>query len=161
AVPSPLRPTLRFQRSLRQWIDRAWPGYGWLFSTFNHMQTAQREAGTQMEVTLLRLGLAERLCQAQDYDDQASGINDKSSALSELAYLADKQKLSPEQRTIVKQRQQEHRRTFADFPRSRGALFLTTKGLAFVEYPGLDDQDAGAAGPMLLISGLGGWGFSF
>ena len=74
----------------------------------------------------------------------------------------EKQKLTPEQRLMVKRLQEEHRRTFANFPRTRSILHLTTSGLTFREYPSLMDYpDEAKTGPLLVASIHGACVFSF
>jgi hypothetical protein len=116
-----------------------------------------------MEVRLLRLGLADRLCSAPDYGDQAHAINEKSSALSELADLGEKGLLPPEQAAMVKLQQQEHRQRFASFPCTLSTISISTKGLVFVRYPEfVAVHEMGPPGtPRLIVSAFGSAGFGF
>jgi hypothetical protein len=166
AVPAPLRASLKFQPQLREWTRRAWPGYVPLFSTLDEMlyprdavvpgmTRAQwqlyAELATRFDLAPLYLRLADRLCQAPDYADQATGIDRKSHILGLMASLARKQE-RPAVRQMLLNRHEEHRRVFAWFPRTRGWLRFSPSGLDFVEYPSTSQSGFRADAPYVMLN---------
>jgi hypothetical protein len=133
AVPSPLRNALAFNRGLSRTIEKAWPGFDWLFVTLQDALRAEPQPEARMELLLLRLRLASNLCGAPDYGDRARGIDAKTRALNDLMALGDR--LSPEETLAVRLQMDEHGRSFAQFPRRRSRLVLTAKGLHESHYP--------------------------
>jgi hypothetical protein len=148
APPAVLRPTLKFQSELREWIGQAWPGYHWLFGTLMLMQHPRgspglmraeqqlyERLGEQVDLPGLEVRLAERLCQAPDYADQAAGIQETLSKLGFLVAVARQEKRPPEEQATLKGRLAEQQRAFAAFPRQRSMLWLSAQGLDFLESP--------------------------
>jgi hypothetical protein len=165
AVPAVLRPTLKFHRGLRQIVEQGRPGYRVLFTTLMDIQVTRHAQGSQWkldpqqataaerEMPPLRLKLADRLCQAPDYLDQALGVHEKALVLSHMLESAEELPLS--QRTVFLRLLEEHRRTFNDYPRSRSFLTLTMNGLGYLGVPNLDRQAEALEGPQLWISPRG------
>jgi hypothetical protein len=135
-APGPLRTGLKYARGLDEVLKKGWPGYQWLFTTLQDAQNVQKDAGGQLEILLLRLKIADLLCRAPDYPDQALGIHEKALALAMIAAWGDR--LPPEQRVLVEAQREEHRRAFAEFPRRRTMMFLTGDGLLEGYYPRRD-----------------------
>jgi hypothetical protein len=158
AAPAPLRTALKFHPVLRQQIQNAWPGYGGLIGTMLEAEHQQPELPSRVELLLLQLNMADRLCQAPDYADQAVGIGQKTLALRRLADLGDG--LSPEQQALIQQRKQAHERAFAAFPQSVALMLVSPDGLKTVGYPEVGPDPVGQLAPTFLIFPDGGGGFS-
>jgi hypothetical protein len=132
-VPAALRPALRYHEGVRTWMRDAWPGYGWLFVTLQDMELAQNNLAAKAELQLLRLQLADRLCQATDYPDQAEGMGQKASALSALAAQGDR--LPPEQRALIEKLRQDHLERSATFPTRVASLTLQEGSMEVRQVP--------------------------
>src|SRR5262249_54056756 len=121
--------------------------------------TSRKEAEQQSELRWLTLKLADRLCQAPDYADQATGIDRKSSALGDL--LALKPPLAPEPQALLRIQQEEHTHAFASYPRTRSMLLLNVNGLDLFDFPQLGLQPKNArGGPVVFMESWGGFGWS-
>jgi hypothetical protein len=153
AVPTPLRSVLKLHPRLRESIKNAWPGHSWLFGTIWHTQRVQRGQPERVELILLRLQIAERLCQAPDHADQAEGIHQKTLALNELAGLGEK--LSREQRAMVMLQRQAHERAFAGFLRSTNTMLVSKHGMKRLGFPEVGPSTFGDEGPTLVITPSG------
>jgi hypothetical protein len=119
------------------------------------MTRAQRqlysELADRFDLAPLYLRLADRLCQAPDYSDQATGIDRKSHILSLMASLARKQE-EPAVNQMLLNLFEAHRRAFHWFPRTRGWLRFSPNGLDFVEYPSTSQSAFRADGPYIMLS---------
>jgi hypothetical protein len=166
AVPAPLRASLKFQPQLREWSRRAWPGYAPFFSTLDEMTyprdavipgmtRAQRqlyfELAEQIDLPTLYAALTDRICQAQDYGDQATGIDRKDHILGLMATIARKQEQRAAQQRLLKQ-QAEHRVTFAGYPRARSFMRFSPTGITFLEYPSLGKGGWNPEGAYVILS---------
>jgi hypothetical protein len=133
AVPAPLRPALKFQRTLRERIQEGWPGYAWLFDHLYQAPRGEPDPAVELPKRLLRLELAARLCRAPDYADQAYGIDRRARELRGLLALGDQ--LPPDLAKQAQRWQAEQNRLYADYPRSRKSMMLTSQGFQSSEFP--------------------------
>jgi hypothetical protein len=137
-IPATLRATLRLHRGLSAACKNTWPGYDRVLQPLLDAQLRGRDTAVRAEAVLRRLGLAERLCAAQDYADVACGIDLKTRALTAL--LGMKDALSPEQRAVLEARLAEHGRTLAGFPGERLMLAVNPDGVHSQRYPAAGRQ---------------------
>lgn len=150
SVPPPLRPALSNHPALQALVKKAWPGYEYLFVTLLDMQAAQADDPSRMEFRLLRLRIAERLCEATDYADRATGVHQKTLVLRELLELGDR--LPAEQRAALQRELREHAHRFSGLPRTPGPLVISESGMAFRSYPDIGAQPDTGDGPHLFLS---------
>lgn len=155
AVPSVLRRFVSAEPAVREWVKAAWPGYQGLFVTLSEAQAAQKDRASVAEMRLLRLNLAEQLCRAPDYADQALGVHEKSKALSDLAAMG--AQLPEDQRALLELIQQQHAREFQSFPSVRNSLILSAEGgIGFLQYPMIGQTPGPGSGITLAILPSGG-----
>ncbi len=153
SVPESLRPALKFHRGVRDLVKRGWPDYSGLFTSLREVQTAAPNPEARLELRMLRLHLAERLCGADDYPDQAFGIHEKAGVLDELGN--GREPLSPEQRLRVEVLKREHERAYATFPRQHTRIELSGEGVEYRSVPALTTSSGRKSGARMSISANG------
>lgn len=153
SVPEPLRPALKFHRGVRELVKRGWPDYSGLFTALREVQTAAPTREVRHEFRMLRLHLADRLCGADDYPDQAFGIHQKAGVLDELS--SGREPLPPEQRLRVEVLRRGHERAYASFPRQHDWIELRGEGIEFRSFPALGSSGSQKKGPQMSISANG------
>ena len=99
----------------------------------------------------LRLSIAERLCTAPDYADQAVGLDVKTRTLRDLALMGEL--LPVDERRRLQAAWDAHRHRSERFPRSQRSWSLTKDGLASTDFPDL--------GETLGINGRSGYVLTF
>jgi hypothetical protein len=153
ATPAPLRHVLKFHPGLREMIQEGWPGYRHLFLTLRPAMPLRETESERLQRLLLSLQVADKLCEAEDYADQAVGIDQKTSTLRDLAELG--RKLPPEQRALIQSQRERHESAFATFPRSVQRMFISKNGLKRMEHPSLGPHPIGDEGPTVFLNPSG------
>ncbi|MGV3720589.1 MAG: hypothetical protein ACO1SX_06725 [Actinomycetota bacterium] len=156
-VPPPLAREVRASSTFAAVSGGDFAGYEGIFTALQAAHGPPPPRGAvdeRIEIRLLRLRVANLLCSAVDWSDQAEGVHQKTLVLRELLEYG--RQLSDEQRAALMREQEEHARLFVGRSAGPARLMLSGDGAVLVTYPNTGPQSAVTGeGPRAMLSSDG------